>query len=51
MKRSFVFAALFLCASLTSCQCADQPDVGPVEGEDASAQVLQEDLPDRPWVA
>jgi hypothetical protein len=37
MKRSLLFAALLLCASLSSCQCADQPDVGPVEDEDESA--------------
>ena len=37
MNRSLLFAALLLCASLSSCQCADQPDVGPVEGEDESA--------------
>ncbi|MCS3628014.1 hypothetical protein [Salinibacter ruber] len=41
MKRSLVFAALLLCASLTSCQCADQPDVGPVEGEDDQAHRIQ----------
>jgi len=34
MKRSLLFAALLLCASLASCQCANQPDVGPVEGEE-----------------
>ncbi len=41
MKRSLVFAALFLCASLTSCQCAEQPDVGPVEGENEQAHRVQ----------
>jgi hypothetical protein len=42
MKRSLVFAALFLCASLASCQCADPPDVGPVEGEDEQARRVQD---------
>ncbi len=36
MKRFFLFAALLLCASLPACQCADPPDVGPVEGEEES---------------
>ena len=46
MKRSLVFAALLLCASLTSCQCANQPDVGPVEGEDEQAHRIQTDTPE-----
>ena len=50
MKRFFVFAALLLCASLTSCQCANPPDVGPVEDEESSAQVLQV-APETPPVA
>jgi hypothetical protein len=37
MRRSLLFAALLLCASLASCQCANPPDVGPVEGEEESA--------------
>jgi hypothetical protein len=46
MKRLLVFAALLLCTGLASCQCADQPDVGPVEGEDEQAhQRLQGDRP------
>jgi hypothetical protein len=44
MKRLLVFVALFLCTGLASCQCADQPDVGPVEDEEGQAhQILQED--------
>jgi len=38
MKRLLIFAALVLCTSLSSCQCADKPDIGPVEGEDTQAQ-------------
>jgi hypothetical protein len=38
MKRFFLFAALLACVSLSSCQCADKPDVGPVEGEDEQSQ-------------
>ena len=46
MKRLLVFAALLLCTGLASCQCSDQPDVGPVEGEDEQAhQHLQEKGP------
>jgi hypothetical protein len=42
MKRLLVFVALVLCTGLASCQCADKPDVGPVEGEEdeQQAQVL-----------
>jgi len=46
MKRLLVFVALVLCAGLASCQCADPPDVGPVEGEDEQAHdLLQNDRP------
>ena len=46
MKRLLVFATLLLCTGLASCQCSDQPDVGPVEGEDEQAhQRLQEEGP------
>lgn len=41
MRRSLVFVALFLCASLVSCQCAEKPDVGPVEGDEESTQATQ----------
>lgn len=52
MKRSLLFAALLLCASLASCQCADQPDVGPVEGEEEDAQATtQVERPTRPPLA
>ncbi len=51
MKRSLLFTVLIVCATLASCQCADQPDVGPVEGEDESAQVLQEAVHKVPMVA
>ncbi|WP_263785440.1 hypothetical protein [Salinibacter grassmerensis] len=44
MKRSLVFAALLLCASLTSCQCSNQPDVGPVEGEEEQAHRIQTEI-------
>jgi hypothetical protein len=39
MKRVLIFAALVLCLSLSSCQCAEKPDVGPVEGDDEQAAV------------
>jgi len=53
MKRSLIFAALFLAASLTSCQCADPPPVGPVEGEEEEqAHRIQEGNAERgPLVA
>jgi hypothetical protein len=36
MKRLLAFAALFLCVGLSSCQCSEKPDIGPVEDEDQS---------------
>lgn len=38
MKRLLVFVALLLCVGLSSCQCSEKPDVGPVEGEDGEQQ-------------
>ena len=38
-RRLLIFAAIVLCAGLSSCQCADKPDIGPVEGEDEEAAV------------
>lgn len=40
MKRALIFAVLVLCAGLSSCQCADKPDVGPVEGENQQSQLV-----------
>ncbi|MEF8815598.1 MAG: hypothetical protein V5A20_01660 [Salinibacter sp.] len=42
MKRLLVIVALFLCTSLASCQCSEQPDVGPVEGEEEQAHRMQD---------
>lgn len=33
MKRVLLFGTILICFSLSSCQCADKPDVGPVEDE------------------
>jgi hypothetical protein len=38
-RRLLIFAVIALCAGLSSCQCADKPDIGPVEGEDEEAAV------------
>jgi len=40
MKRLLLFTAIVLCAGLSSCQCADKPDIGPVEGDNEQSQVL-----------
>jgi hypothetical protein len=40
MKRTLIFAALVLCAGLASCQCAEKPDVGPVEGEEEQSRLV-----------
>ncbi len=39
MKRVLIFAVIFLSVGLSSCQCAEKPDIGPVEGEDEEAAV------------
>jgi hypothetical protein len=39
MKRALIFAVILLSVGLSSCQCADKPDIGPVEGEDEEAAV------------
>jgi hypothetical protein len=46
MNRSLLIVALLLCASLTSCQCSNQPDVGPVEGEDEEQAHRIQDVKD-----
>ena len=38
MKRLFILGCLFLCLGLGSCQCSNQPDVGPVE--DARVEMM-----------
>ncbi|MFP4228120.1 MAG: hypothetical protein ACLFTE_04740 [Salinivenus sp.] len=38
MKRLLFFVLLALSTGLASCQCADKPDVGPVEEEDEEQQ-------------
>ena len=39
MKRLLIFAAVLLSVGLSSCQCAEKPDIGPVEGEDEQAAI------------
>jgi hypothetical protein len=46
MKRALIFAVLLLSVGLSSCQCADKPDIGPVEGEDEEAAVQYAPSPD-----
>ncbi len=31
MKKILLFTALFVCFGLSSCQCSDKPEIGPVE--------------------
>lgn len=31
MKSFLLFAALFVCFGLSSCQCSDKPEIGPVD--------------------
>jgi hypothetical protein len=39
MKRVLIFAVIVLSVGLSSCQCADKPDIGPVEGDDEQSAV------------
>jgi hypothetical protein len=48
MKRLLIFAALLLCVGLSSCQCAEKPDIGPVEGEEEQAAVRPSSSPALP---
>jgi hypothetical protein len=41
MKRILIVAAVLLSVGLSSCQCADKPDVGPVEGEDQQSRLVE----------
>ncbi|MEF8797549.1 MAG: hypothetical protein V5A48_13915 [Salinivenus sp.] len=41
MKRILIVAAVVLSVGLSSCQCADKPDVGPVEGEDQQSRLVE----------
>jgi len=34
MKQTLILGALLLCFSLSSCQCADPPPVGPVDDDE-----------------
>jgi hypothetical protein len=40
MKRILIFAVVVLSVGLSSCQCAEKPDVGPVEGEDQQSRLV-----------
>ena len=40
MKRLLTFVALFLVVGLSSCQCSDKPDIGPVEGDDEQSALV-----------
>lgn len=40
MKRLLIFTAIVLCAGLSSCQCAEKPDIGPVEGDDEQSRLV-----------
>jgi hypothetical protein len=42
MRRLFAFAALLLCFGLSSCQCSEKPDIGPVEDDDQQSTVTVE---------
>lgn len=41
MRRLLTFVALFLVVGLSSCQCSDKPDIGPVEGDDEQAAYVE----------
>lgn len=39
MKRTLIFGVICLCFGLSSCQCSNKPDIGPVENPEAQVQV------------
>lgn len=41
MKRVFVLGTILLCFGLSSCQCSNKPDIGPVEDDQQQAQVQE----------
>lgn len=47
MRRLFAFAALLLCFGLSSCQCSEKPDIGPVEDEGRQSTVTVDLSPNR----
>lgn len=40
MKRLLIFTALLLTVGLSSCQCNEKPEIGPVEGENEQSQLV-----------
>ena len=42
MKRIFLLSCLFAVLSLSSCQCSNKPDIGPVEDPEEAALIVPE---------
>jgi len=47
MRRLFALTAVIFCFGLSSCQCSEKPDIGPVEEEDGQGHVMTEVSPHR----
>lgn len=45
MKRMLIVAVLFLAFGLSSCQCSDKPDIGPVEEGGPTATLSVDEVP------
>ena len=47
MKRTLILTVVVLTLGLSSCQCAEKPDIGPVEDEEdqSTAQVAPSTAP------
>ena len=43
MKHLWILGCLLLCLSLNSCQCSNQPDVGPVD--EAATETVADEAP------
>lgn len=48
MKRFALLGTLALCLSLSSCQCANKPPIGPVEDESQQAHLNVMEVPAHP---
>jgi hypothetical protein len=46
MKRALIFVVIVLSVGLSSCQCAEKPDIGPVDGEGEEAAVQSAPTPE-----
>lgn len=44
MKKLLLSLLFVMSAGLSACQCSDKPEIGPVEGQTSTAQVVSEPI-------